>query len=78
MRDINIFEDLRDRSRLPLHSLYHLLPITEKPAQEAGFSASTPRLQKTLEDFWYNHLHNKHYKEEPEEDKVQYEDDLSP
>jgi hypothetical protein len=59
LRDIHIFEDISDRSRLPLHFLYHFLPITEKPAQKAGFSASTPRLQETLEDFWYNHLHNK-------------------
>ena len=41
-------------------------------------SAMTTPWQERLEDFWYNHLHNEHQKEEPKEDQVEDKDDLPP
>ncbi len=64
--------------RLTLHSQHHFINTRKACPVGAGFSASTSRLQENLENFWYNHLHNKDCKEEPKEDKAADKKQLPP
>jgi hypothetical protein len=56
-----------------------ILPIIKRPAQIGqAFRRTLTVPSKHLQDFWYNHPHNKNHKEEPKEDKAADKKQLPP